>query len=368
MPSLNTSLSKGKYEGTLAEISTLEIDKDATYVILDFPIGGITNEQMVSALTESKKKFYQIGSVYTCTDSGTYTQGHSYKFIGTTWVDITPMPDLTNYVTTNTAQTITGTKTISDTSLDIEKTNIAGNAKWHLEEDQYAQLAISRTYNGTKQRMLQFNGGSIVPEGSTNNLGSANKLWKNIYVLGNLTDGTNSIPVANITPQSMINDAYDNTLTYSVGDVVIYNNTLYKCTTAVTAAEDFDITKWTAITLVTYIQSSSGSGSTTYRHDISIEGTTYKAYFTYYSASNTQLTANTLQAFMGGSFHEKTISVTGTYYENNTYYSVYAISNGDYGPGNDAVVLLSGGGSYVVLVDAGAVIGSFTLTDDVTSI
>lgn len=41
--------------------------------------------------------------------------------------------------------------------------------------------------------------------------------------------------------------AYDATATYSVGDYVTYNKTLYKCTTAITTAEAFDDTKWTAV-------------------------------------------------------------------------------------------------------------------------
>lgn len=42
---------------------------------------------------------------------------------------------------------------------------------------------------------------------------------------------------------------YDNTATYSVGDYAIYNNALYRCITAIATAEDFDSTKWTAITI-----------------------------------------------------------------------------------------------------------------------
>ena len=41
--------------------------------------------------------------------------------------------------------------------------------------------------------------------------------------------------------------AYDNTKTYAVGDYCVYDFKLYKCTTAVTTAEDFDDTKWTAV-------------------------------------------------------------------------------------------------------------------------
>ena len=39
-------------------------------------------------------------------------------------------------------------------------------------------------------------------------------------------------------------DTYDSTKTYAVGNIVVYDNQLYKCITAVTTAEEFDITKW----------------------------------------------------------------------------------------------------------------------------
>lgn len=42
-----------------------------------------------------------------------------------------------------------------------------------------------------------------------------------------------------------IADPYDTSATYAVGDVVTYNGQRYRCTTAVTVAEPFDVTKWT---------------------------------------------------------------------------------------------------------------------------
>ena len=45
--------------------------------------------------------------------------------------------------------------------------------------------------------------------------------------------------------KAMISDEYDNTATYAVGDYCIYNNTLYRCTTAILAAEDFTPAHWT---------------------------------------------------------------------------------------------------------------------------
>ena len=44
-------------------------------------------------------------------------------------------------------------------------------------------------------------------------------------------------------------DEYDETQTYAVGDYAIYNNIVYECTTAVTTAEPFDSTKWTATSI-----------------------------------------------------------------------------------------------------------------------
>ena len=48
---------------------------------------------------------------------------------------------------------------------------------------------------------------------------------------------------------SDISDEYDPTSTYAVGDLVIYNNLLYKCTTAITVPEAFDGTHWTRTTI-----------------------------------------------------------------------------------------------------------------------
>lgn len=43
--------------------------------------------------------------------------------------------------------------------------------------------------------------------------------------------------------------AYDETQTYSVGDLVVYQYVLYKCITAVSTPEEFDDTKWEYTTL-----------------------------------------------------------------------------------------------------------------------
>ena len=37
---------------------------------------------------------------------------------------------------------------------------------------------------------------------------------------------------------------YDKTSTYSVGDIVVYGNNMYKCTTAIETAEEFNVENW----------------------------------------------------------------------------------------------------------------------------
>mgnify|MGYP003297477677 CR=1 FL=1 len=43
---------------------------------------------------------------------------------------------------------------------------------------------------------------------------------------------------------------YRSTITYNVGDYVMYNSYLYKCTTAITTPEDFDSNHWTKTTIM----------------------------------------------------------------------------------------------------------------------
>lgn len=44
----------------------------------------------------------------------------------------------------------------------------------------------------------------------------------------------------------VVASVYSSSSTYSVGDFVIYNNTLYECTTAISTAEEWTAAHWTA--------------------------------------------------------------------------------------------------------------------------
>lgn len=51
------------------------------------------------------------------------------------------------------------------------------------------------------------------------------------------------------TQVASLQEAYDSTSTYSVDDLVAYNGRFYKCVTAVTTPEDFNISKWAQVHL-----------------------------------------------------------------------------------------------------------------------
>lgn len=84
---------KGKKELTMAQFEALtSLDDAVDYNITDFPNGGITNAQMTAALGYSR--LFVDGDVFVCSDSGTYTKGHTYQVKVTngvkSWEDITP--------------------------------------------------------------------------------------------------------------------------------------------------------------------------------------------------------------------------------------------------------------------------------------
>ena len=160
--------------------------------------------------------------------------------------------DLTNYVTLNTDQTITGDKTFSTICIDtqwkiyqfstgiIYLENVGQNTGLKFERDKLFPQATNYTSLGTTSNrfknayfsgtvdfgnnaiitkdssnrvVIQFNSVDKVKVGdtvtyfatdvtpvssNTNDLGSSTYCWKDAYIAGNISDGVNSVTVANI--------------------------------------------------------------------------------------------------------------------------------------------------------------------------
>ena len=68
--------------------------------------------------------------------------------------------------------------------------------------------------------------------------------------LQNEIDTTNTNADRLLTALGLKNNTYDSTSTYAVGDLVVYNNTIYECIVAVTTAEEFDSSKWDLVPII----------------------------------------------------------------------------------------------------------------------
>lgn len=63
--------------------------------------------------------------------------------------------------------------------------------------------------------------------------------------------------------EGIIAEAYDNTDIYAVGDYAIYEHSLWRCTTAVTVAENFDVNKWTEVQLADDVKGKANTSDVT---------------------------------------------------------------------------------------------------------
>lgn len=140
-------------------------------------------------------------------------------------------------VTTNTVQTITASKTFSDTIeasdiIPVDITNTIGD-----NDHPWSTIHLSGTTSGEPDGKIYFGASTtagtydtyvsgsfatgiklnaaaakVIPaRNNTIDLGDSSNKWKDLYLAGNLTDGTNSIAIANIANKASIPDAVSGT-------------------------------------------------------------------------------------------------------------------------------------------------------------
>ena len=144
----STDSFKGMVVGTLAQVSVQTIDPDKIYEVTDFPEGGITNAQMLGALTPAQNAFYRVGETFVCTDSGTYKQGCIYKFTGISWELLLDASLITHDDNASTAVVRTATRNVDDT---------------FSEEVTSVTVTIPSTFKHGDSYGLNFKTGSINP-------------------------------------------------------------------------------------------------------------------------------------------------------------------------------------------------------------
>lgn len=85
------------------------------------------------------------------------------------------------------------------------------------------------------------------------NDGDITQLQQSIAGIGDTITGLSQLAFT-------IANVYDSAQTYEVGDYAIYQNTLYKCVTAITVGEAFDPAKWTSVKVMNEMPSGGGGG------------------------------------------------------------------------------------------------------------
>ena len=116
---------------------------------------------------------------------------------------------------------------------------------------------VSALNNGDLVEVSQVN--ALAPSGYTSLKASMTDLGKKVNAdieyttdLADFTDKTTLGAIKETAKDKNVADEYDDTQTYDKGDVVIYKNTLYICTTNNTTGT-WDATKWTATTVQSLI-------------------------------------------------------------------------------------------------------------------
>jgi hypothetical protein len=114
----------------------------------------------------------------------------------------------TNMVTTDTAQTITGKKIFSTTGGDYAFESI-GSVKFGGANNSFYQLQVFGSQYTSSMKFINYGTGllienptsgikSVSPVGSSVNLGSTSAIWNNLYVNGDINNGTDSAAVADV--------------------------------------------------------------------------------------------------------------------------------------------------------------------------
>lgn len=76
----------------------------------------------------------------------------------------------------------------------------------------------------------------------------------NIAQVGGAVEGVSQLAYT-------IANVYDSSATYAVGAYAIYQNTLYKCTTAINVGETFDPAKWSSVKVMSEVGQGGGGGT-----------------------------------------------------------------------------------------------------------
>lgn len=129
---------KGVSNGTINQLINQEetFNSNRLYAIKDLPINnGITNEQMIAISNNVLvRAFINKNDTFICADEGSYKLGHSYRWTGDSWLDITNLTSFDNYLSKDnieeyapTSEYNPTTKKYTDDADNVLKSSIEAN-------------------------------------------------------------------------------------------------------------------------------------------------------------------------------------------------------------------------------------------------
>jgi len=163
-----------------------------------------------------------------------------------------------NRLPTNQSQLDIASK-LDDVKTAIENISISGSSTFSALTD----VSISNIQNGqvpkwnsttSKWENDDEAGGTTVV---ANPVGTATADLTKLQVGSDIYD----IPTGGGASTEIIADDFDATSTYAVGDYCIYDGKLYKCTTAVSTAGDWDSSDWTETLVMDEVEQGGGGGT-----------------------------------------------------------------------------------------------------------
>jgi hypothetical protein len=182
-------------------------------------------------------------------DSGTYTNTFSYTATEDCFINIAVV------MSANDSATITIDGAVVTSGWCASLNTINSTLPLKKGQTLVATSSASNTSEYTVYGITYASGGSETPatdaseveyDNATSQLSATNVQEAIDEVVANANTASEDI----LTLQNVQGyDEYDETQTYAVGDYAIYNNIVYECTTAVSTAEPFDSTKWTATSI-----------------------------------------------------------------------------------------------------------------------
>ena len=309
----DTNLTKiDLYESTLNTIDTTTINENAQYNIKDMPIGGITNAQMLLALQSTKKGVFLVGSVYVCTDTvaNQYTAGHSYKFTGHAWVDVTPEQTIKSLTLTSTTLSADELSTIQNYNVVLQSDVTLGSGT-----TLHAQTILTKpfSYSNTLRGLYIDNSkvGTYLIDTTTNVLGQG---AQDIVLNGLAQINSKAIPSYPNDSNTYYLEYVNGTLTWVLKEDIIkqlppFKSTIQLSVSSTSTSYTFPIVESTnfAVDWGDGTFESFSTATTSLTHTFATSGTIYVNFYGDWNGIQYTSSSNTSKNLIYGAWYDKNI-------------------------------------------------------------